>query len=127
MKKKFDLSTFIVKNWWYYGLLLLLVIIVWESIFSFITKPKDGESVYFFFGVEYARTDDMYVDFDKVKPTYVKHIDITYYSTRMTAFDSVFVIRGQSQADIFVLPESYCEPTMMKSVFRSYMWMTADW
>ena len=94
-----------------------MVIIVWESIFSFITKPKDGESVYFFFGVEYARTDDMYVDFDKVKPTYVKHIDITYYSTRMTAFDSVFVIRGQSQADIFVLPESYCEPTMMKSVF----------
>ena len=117
MKKKFDLSAFSVGNWWYYVLFLLLVIFVWECVFSIITKPKDEESIYLFFGVENARTEDMYADLDSVKPEYVKYIDITSYSARISSFDALFVTRGQSQSDIFVLPESYCEPSVMRSTF----------
>ncbi len=117
MNKKFDLLSFLAKNWWYYVLWALLVIFVWEIAFTIITKPKDEESVYLFFGVESARTDEMNAYLQAVKPDYVKHIDVTAYSTATKGFDYLFATRGQLQTDIFVLPESYCDPSVMTSTF----------
>lgn len=117
MKNKFDFSAFFAKNWFYYVLWILLVILAWEGVFSFITKPKKEESVYFFFGVEKAQIDVMYEDLEKAKPEYIRNIDISAYSTRQTGFDSLFTTRGVLNTDVFILPESYCEPSFMKALF----------
>ena len=117
MKKKFDFSSYIAKYWWYFALWMLFVILIWVIVFSFITKPKKEESIYLFFGVEKAQTDLMYEDFKNDKPEYVKNIDITVFSTRTDAFDSLFATRGLLNTDVFVLPETYCEPSAMKALF----------
>ena len=117
MNKKFDLLSFLAKYWWYYVLWTLLVIFVWEIAFTIITQPKEKESVYLFLGVEDAKADEMYAHLEAAKPDYVRHLDITAYSTRITGFDYLFVTRGQLQTDIFVLPESYCDPFVMTSTF----------
>ena len=117
MKKKFDLSAFIAHNWWYYVLWLVLVVVGFEAVFSFLTRPKDEESVYFFCGVEGARTDDIYADLEKIKPEYVKNIEVYAVSSRIDSFDSLFITRGQTSADIYVLPDSYCQENFMQAYF----------
>ena len=117
MKKKFDLPSFLGKYWFYYLLWLVLVVFAWEWAFAFLTKPKEEESVYLFFGVENARTDQMYTDLISVKPDYVRNLDLTWYSTRTESFNTLFVTRIQSEADVFVLPEQYCEPATMNYLF----------
>ena len=117
MKKKNDFAAFIAKNWFYYVLWLVLVIFAWEGIFSFITKPKKEESVFLFFGVEEVQTDTIYSELKVVKPEYVKTIDITARSSRTEGFDSLFATRGIQNGDVFVLPESFCEQSVMQSCF----------
>ena len=117
MKKKFDFPAFFARRWWYYALWLVLMIFAWEAVFSFLTKPNKKESIYFFCGVENAKTDVMYADFGSIKPEYVKNVDIYACSVRVDAFDSVFITRGRTEGDIFILPDTYCEEKTMQACF----------
>ena len=117
MKKKFDLAAFISKNWLIYLLWIVVVVFAWEGIFQFLTKYKDEESVYCFFGVEKISTDAIYDDLKSAKPEYVKNIDITARSSRTEGFDIVFSTDGIEHGDVFVLPDSFCETSMMQYCF----------
>lgn len=117
MKKKFDFPAFFSRTWWYYALWLMLMIFAWEAVFTFITKPNEKESVYLFCGVENAKTGVMYADLEKIKPEYVKNVDVYACSVRVDAFDSVFITRGRTEGDIFILPDTYCEEKTMKACF----------
>ena len=117
MKKKIDLLAFLGRNWFYYVLWLIIAVFAWEWVFAYLTKPKEEESVYLFFGVENVLTDEAHSALDSKKPEYVRNLDITFYSTRSDSFDVLFATRIQTEADVFVLPEEYCEPSAMRYLF----------
>ena len=117
MKKRFDFAAFIARNWFFYVLWIVIVVFAWEGIFAYLTKYKDEESVYCFFGVENVSTDALYDDLNRAKPEYVKNVDITARSSRTDGFDLLFYTDGRQNGDVFVLPDSFCEPSTMRSCF----------
>lgn len=116
MKKRCDFSTFFARNWVYFVLWLLAVILVWGIVFTFLNKPKKEESISLFFSVEKADTEAMNADFKTEKTKYLRNLEISAYSSRMEGFDTLLATRGRD-ADLLILPETYCEPSAMKALF----------
>ena len=117
MKKKSDPGAFIARNWYFYVLWIVVVVFAWEGIFQFLTKYKDEESVYCFFGAERVTTDAVSGDFNALKPEYVKNVDITARSSRTEGFELLFSTDGVRHGDLFVLPEAFCDESTMRSYF----------
>lgn len=109
----------IKKKWWLYLIWLLVVAVVSASVYTVASEPEGADKLVIF-SATYGDEESQINYFKKLKPDYVKKVEVTAMAKTDNYFDSVFsasyvyffggcTINKYALADVVIIPESVAD------------------